>query len=864
MADSLERSRGQSHRAAGFVGRDRELAKIAALLSESVRLVTLIGSGGIGKTWLATEAMRRYRYDTGAAIYWVRLARLARDADEAMVEEEVAQAVVEIDFSSRSAWDVLVDNLIGLSSADGAVPMVLVMDNCEHVLAAAGQVIAELLESVPGLTILATSREAIGWVDEGLVVVPPLTRDQATELFQQRAAAAGMPLGIENAETIADICRHVHYHPLYLRLAAARLRYQPLPGVLRELSGSADDRRLRWSHGPQTGVDSRHRAMGDVIDWSYELCGEQERILLQRMSVFAAGYEANPEDEQDGCAVGAELAAIEEVCADRPPDEHEAVADSAEPTLRQDEIEELLGRLVDRSLVTVHFGADIVRYSLLESIRVFVRERLDERAPAEWRRLQRRHLIHYRTKVVDAQTNWLSPAGQGMVDWARVAWDNLRIAIEASLATPEDAAVGVELAAGLIALRAPMVRGSLREVRQWMQHTLDTARQAGGDNAVTHIQAQALICWAALCQGRREDAEHALQACLAMVIPDPDWRRECDRHELLAPVDFLLGVALMMLDRDPRAIGVLGRAREKYLGYGRDGAAAVSELFEALAAGLLGSVDQAVEIAQRHLDRTTRAGAEAAISWAQLAWAVAATRQGNTDAALTIGRTALACQLEIRDQWGAVWAVHVRMWTLARVVTEMTAAGDSGIGPPSIEIARLVGGTRVLLASIGIEIQGLGPFADATDHAIDVARRALGSDEYEAAVRQGERLRPERREVHSLALGLLNLDRLGRSRTRPAHSSVPWDGLTAAEQEVALLAAAGFANTAIAARRGKSFKTVDAQMATIFQKLMITSRGEIIRFVPSAELERVRAEAAGRPTRRSTGSIRNEHGPRSR
>ncbi|WP_280453777.1 helix-turn-helix transcriptional regulator [Nocardia brasiliensis] len=855
MEGTRPRTHGYLPRAAGFVGRERELTMIAGLLLDRVRFVTLVGPGGIGKTCLAEAASRRLRQSTGASIHWVRLARLGRNADVGMVEEEVAQAVVEIDFSHRSAWDVLVDTLARTDSTSGAMRTVLVMDNCEHVVAAAGQVIANLLESVPGLTILATSREAVGWVDERLVVVPPLSRAQAAALFRQRAAAVGMPIGEDAADNVADICRRVDCHPLYLRLAAARLRYQPLTGVLQELSGTSDDRRMRWSHGPQVGADARHRAMRDVIYWSYELCGEQERILLQRMSVFAAGYETNPEDDHGDQDVGVELAAIEEICAD-PSGGDEGPA----RLLRHDDIEQLLTRLVDRSLVTAHITAHTVRYSLLESIRVFARERLDERALAEWSPLQRRHLIHFRNMVVLAQTNWLSPAEQETLDWARAAWDNIRVAIETSLATATDAALGMEIAAGLIALRAPMFRGSLREVRQWIQRTLDHARETTPETDLRHLLAQALLCWVALCQGGRADAEQALKACLAMSVADSatlDWRRDCGLHvKALPPVDFVWGVALMMIDRDPRAIEVLGRAREKYQHVDRTGPVAVTELFEALAAGLLGSVEQAVGISKRHLDRVTAAGAESAIAWAKLAWAVALTRQGNTASALVIGREALACQLDIRDQWGALWAIHVRIWSLARVVRDLTVAGDPAVAASSTEIAYLVGGTRTLRASIGVEIIGLGPFADATDDAIDVARRALGQDRFESAVRRGERLRPESQEVQSLALGVLNLDQVGGRRAEQLTERTPWDTLTAAEQEVAVLAAAGYANTGIAARRGKSFKTVDAQMTTIFQKLLITSRDEIISFLPAAQLQRARAEAADRPARRAGGTGR--------
>lgn len=854
MVDSRGANPGETRKAASFVGRGRELDKIATGFLDTARMITVTGPGGIGKTWLAAEAAWRYHKATGTPVHWVRLARLPRNAGAAAVEEEVAQSVLDIDFSSRSAWHALVDTLTRTDAVGRELQSILVMDNCEHVLAAAGRVIAELLEAAAGLTVLATSREVVGWVDERVVPVPPLTRGQALALFEQRAEAAGHPpLGAAETAAAAEICRHADHNPLYIRLAAARLRHQPMAAVLRELNGAADDRRMRWSHGPRVGAEARHRGVADVIGWSYELCDERERLLLERMSVFAAGYDANPEDS-DGVSldVGAELAAIEEICAGpgRPTDEY---GDSGLP---REQIEELLERLVDRSLVTVHMAPTRVRYSLLESIRVFARERLAERGGDEWDRLVRRHLLHYRDKVVYAQTNWLSPAEEDMLDWARAAWDNLRVAIEGSVVTPEAAVLGMQTATGLVALRAPMFKGSLREIRRWIESTLRAVQASASQSDIYLILAQALLCWVALCQGERADAEQALEECLAMCFPDPaarpNWRADCDiTLGLPAPVDFVWGVALMMIHRDVRAIGVLARAREKYGRMDRPGAAAVTELFEALAAGLLGSAEQAMAIARRHLDRVTVAGAGSAIAWARLAFAVALTRNGDPTEALTVQRTALECQLAIRDQWGALWAVHMRMWSLTRLITDLTAAGNTDAATTAAtETARLIGGARVLRASVGVELRGLGPFADETDKSIDIARRMLGDEPFEAAERQGARLRPESREIQRLALGSLRLDEVPAERTE---ASARWEALTAAEQEVALLAAAGFANTAIAARRGSSFKTVGAQMTAIFQKLMIGARGEIIQFVPERLRDRVREESARRPARRPPG-----------
>src|SRR5262249_49089506 len=151
-----------------------------------------------------------------------------------------------------------------------------------------------------------------------------------------------------------------------IRLAAARMFHEPLPMILEQLTGESGDVRMRWRHGPQIGSEERHRGIGDVIAWSYELCADKERLLFDRLSVFAPGYDANPQDPGSGVAdVGAELEAIEVVCADDVPMGARSTerGDQARPAvgLARTEIREQLDRLVEQSLVSVHISADTVR-----------------------------------------------------------------------------------------------------------------------------------------------------------------------------------------------------------------------------------------------------------------------------------------------------------------------------------------------------------------------------------------------------------------------------------------------------------------------------------------------------------------------
>jgi ATP/maltotriose-dependent transcriptional regulator MalT len=183
---------------------------------------------------------------------------------------------------------------------------------------------------------------------------------------------------------------------------------------------------------------------------------------------------------------------------------------------------------------------------------------------------------------------------------------------------------------------------------------------------------------------------------------------------------------------------------------------------------------------------------------------------------------------------------------LARIITESIAAGSADgdeLAALATETARLLGGARTLRADLGTDIGALKPFADETDRAIDVARSLLGPEAFAAAEEEGSRLRSELNEVERLALGTLPMNDVSTEDADAIDTLSEWDELTRSEQEVATFAAAGWTNTAIATHRGTSFRTVDAQMTAIFQKLMISSRDDIIRFVPGDLIDQVRKQS---------------------
>ncbi|NEW41543.1 LuxR family transcriptional regulator [Nocardia cyriacigeorgica] len=837
--------------ASDFIGRERELEKIATLLLGSTRLITLIGAGGIGKTRLATEAVHRYHKAKRVSVHWVRLARLPRGADAAAVENELAQSLVSDDFSGRPAWDALADTLTRTDAVGRTVQTILVVDNCEHVLEGAGRVIADLIGAIPGLTVVATSREAIGWVDEYLVPVGSLSGEQALTMFQKRAELTGHSVsGTADHDLATAICRRVHNHPLAIQLAAARLRRQPLSMILRDLTGEASDRRLGWSPGHRVGADGRHQGIRDVIAWSYDLCHDKERLLFERLSVFAAGYDPDPGDA-DACDIGADLEAIEAVCCDE-------AADVGADGIARDEVEGLLDRLVDQSIVSVHLTKDTVRYSLLESFRVFAQQRLRERAGGEeTARFSDRHRRYYRDKVARAGIEWLGPDEQVLLEWARAAWDNLLCAIDSAEATPGEATVGLDIMVGLIALRVPFFKGSLRESRHLAERALAATRDLDPQPVELQVTAMAMIGWISLCQGIPADAERLLDDCVAACVTDPGAVARARREPevdlgLPAPVEFTRGSQLMLTHNDSRAIEVLARARRKFLAAGDRGAASMTEMFEVLATGFVGTPAQALESARRHLDDAGRSGARWEQSWAELSWSLALIKNSDTETALATVRTTLANQLAMRDQWGAVWAVHMYAWALARKIADACGQPPGRDGLPrewALEVAWILGGAGTLRRRLGVDLTNLAPFRAETERAAQISRSVLGEAGFTAAEQEGAMLRPELGEVAALALGTLSLDALPVHHPVRRHRPTRWQELSAAEQDVATLAAAGWTNTAIAARRGSSFKTVDAQMAAIFQKLTITSRDDIIALVPAERRAQVAQEVARRPNK---------------
>lgn len=847
----------------GFVGRELELDRISGLLLRRARLVTLIGPGGIGKTCLAQEALRLLHRARRTPVHGVQLARLAEGADAAAIREAVAEVVLDpMSTAGVSAWDGVIEVLACREVAGRIAQSVLLLDNCEHVLPAVGEVVSELLGSIAGLTVVATSREPVGWVDEQLVEVGPLPADRSLELFRQRAELTGRSVtDPDHIDLATEICAHLHGHPLFIRLAAARMFYEPLPLILRQLTGGADDRRMTWQHGPRAGADSRHRTIGDVIDWSYMLCDEDERLLFGRLSVFAPGRYPQAGRATSANAGGADLEAILAICSDDVvlgTDDTGTAA--AGIRLRRGEIRGLLDRLVEKSLVSVHIADASVRYSLVESLRLYAQQRLAERSgPAgdEPGRLAHRHRSYYRDVLVQARSRARThpeyPGAAAIGDWARNSWEDIRLAIETSLVTPEQAVIGLQISTALIALQVSFTVSPLPTTRRWVETALRSARTSAAWTTDNHLRALSTLAYVTLSEGSGEVGGAMVRECLAGYgveeAAERRLRRDPDSDSPLpAEVEFSWGADLFLRENSVDALVVLARATRSYRDGGDRFGAHLVRTFEALVAGFLAPPDEALAICRRYLAAATVYDSNG-IPWAKIALSVALGRSGHAADALAAANEAVATAT---DHWCSLWAECSRMYALAFSVTDrLTAradtAADRRAAALATEVAQLAGGVVTLGARIGVDVGALTPLARRIDAATTVAREVLGKDAFAAAYERGQLRKPELAGVTAPARPPGG-DSPAR-RLDPAQAQSSWSALTEAEQEVAVLAAAGWPNSAIGARRGTSTKTIDAQMSAIFQKLTIGARDEIRSFVPDDIRERVSAERARRPRR---------------
>ncbi len=452
-----------------FIGREGPIAEVRRLLGDN-RLVTLTGAGGSGKTRMAIEIAGEF----GDA---VRYADLAPITDPDLVPVAVVRALGLPDQPGRSTIETVTRSI-------GDRTMIMVLDNCEHLLDASAELILILLAACPGLTLLTTSREPIGLSGEVTWRVPSLSlADEAIELFTDRARRVKPDFTAvgEDAATLTEICKRLDGMPLAIELAAARVRALSLSEILDSLHD-----RFRLLTGGARRAVRRQQSLGASVDWSHALLTEPERILFRRVAAFMGGFD---------------LEAAQEVCGGG--------------ALPRHQILDQLTLLVDKSLVVAESASGRTRYRLLETVRQYAMEKLGESGEAD--AVRDSHRDHYTSMAALFDTP--TPEGhERLVDRAETEIDNLRAAFAWSLEHNEYE-TALQLACSLNPLW--VVRGRTLEGLTWF----DSSRLSDRGVEVSRaVRARALADNAALrayadTSSGTGQAEEAL--ALARELDDP-------------------------------------------------------------------------------------------------------------------------------------------------------------------------------------------------------------------------------------------------------------------------------------------------------------------------------------------------------
>jgi predicted ATPase/DNA-binding SARP family transcriptional activator len=679
-----------------LLGRQRELEQAAALLSRT-RLLTLTGAGGSGKTRLALELARR----DGREVTWVELAPVS---DPGLVPQQILSALELPEPPARDVLTVVVDALRERT-------LLLVLDNCEHLVDACAAVAEAILRQCPSVSILTTTREALGITGEQTWLVPPLDQRDAVELFAERARAVLPAFSIEphNADDVRRICRRLDGIPLAIELAAARAKVLPIAQIAQRL----DNAFSLLAAGSRT--IPRHRTIRATIEWSYRLISPEEQIVFRRLAVFAGTFSID---------------AAEAVCGG--------------------DVLGVLSALVDKSLVLCDRSAGSARYRLLETVRQFALEKLGE---AGERELVRDRHARFFLALAEAAEPRVFAGASDPPTLLRLDEEiaNLRAAIDA-----EELPAELELRFAYALDWYWFARAHFHEARTRVERAL---RRAAGVDPV--VRARALVAagnaaaWQgdfAAIRGGIDEAVDALRGSgddrafmVALILRGIALALTSDGDQDAAKRDFDESIAIAR--RRGRDVGLAftlywsGVAAQRRL----DWSAARDAFAEAHAIG----VDTGNNPATAH--------PLTALGWTALA-------AGTREEALAAFRRSLELHAEVDDRWGLTQAVEGIAWALltdakpGERLLKLLAAAEAAwlrLGarpgrPPEFEAARdeLV---RRALADERMRVVIASGSAMQYEEMVDLARQVAGAPAAAA--------RPPHSPLRVLALGPLEIYR---------------------------------------------------------------------------------------------------------
>ncbi len=766
----------------GLIGRRAEVAEVRRILSGS-RLVTLTGVGGVGKTRLAQRVATELRRTFPDGAWFVDLAELSDRgllAGELRDPELLAQVVSTVlglrEGSARPPLEMLSRHLAGRR-------LLLVLDNCEHVLDPVAALAYALLRASPGVRILATSREPVNIAGEAIFVVAPLAtpepslatpeprlerdpiRYDAVALFVARAEAAlpDFRLTVENQQTVAEICRRLDGLPLAIELAAVRVRSLAPQQILERVT----DRFALLGRGSRTAAE-RQQTLRACVDWSFELCAKPERTLWNRLAIFTGSFEL---DAAEGICAGDDVPA--------------------------DEVLNLIASMVDKSVLVREEHSTGVRYRMLETVRAYGQDNLVR--SGEYEALRRRHRDWYERLAARARDGWISDR-QGY--WlARLAREhpNLRAAVEFCLSEPGEAEAGLRIVLSLPALYwwSP---GLFGEGRRWLDLAL--AQTTG----VTVPRARALLLGSRLGYARGE-----VDVATRLLAEGQDYAERLDAGAEMSFAAFIRGTTALF--RNQLAVAV--DALEHALALLPD--TAESDLDQRLhvlftlvvAVGVTGDEKRAVayyDEAERITEPRGEAFHRSSAMWAR---GVAAWCQDDLREAVGYESASLRLkQVEgLDDPLGTALCLEVLAWAAAS-------------GHRYRRAATLLGCADPLWTEVGSSITSYGHLIGYHDACHRRSRAALGEAAYQDAYRHGA----------GLTLGETLVYALDEPHTE-AHAEdvhrAALTPLTQREQEVAGLVARGLSNKEIAGALVISRRTAESHVENVLTKLGFTSRAQI-------------------------------------
>jgi predicted ATPase/DNA-binding SARP family transcriptional activator/DNA-binding CsgD family transcriptional regulator len=798
-----------------FVGREREMLETGRLLSMT-RLLSLTGAGGSGKTRLALEAARSLvgAYPDGA---W--LVELAPLSEPELVPQAVATTLGVREQPGSPLLDALLDALRDRE-------MLLILDNCEHLIDAAARLAQALLNSCPRLRVLATSREPLGVAGEvvwrmaplslpattdGGSTVEGLARYEAVRLFVDRARLRlpDFELTKQNAGAAVRVCRKLDGIPLAIELACARMGALAVEQITERLEDS-----LGLLTGGSRTAEPRQRTLRATLDWSHNLLGEAERALFRRLSVFTGGWT---------------LEAAEIVCS----------GDGIE----EDGVLDLLGGLVDKSLVVAEATTGgAVRYRMLEPIRQYAREKLEESGEAD--EVKGRHAAFFLALAEEAEPELAGTRQRLWVEWLEGEHDNLREALSRVLERGE---TDLGLRFGGALWRFWHNRGYLSEGLRWLEQAL-----AGSNPRPARVKALEGMGWLAQLQGDSERAEAAYREMLKL-------SRELDDKGNIATALNSLGTLAVARGDNERATLLLEENLSvlRELENERNTAAKLKRFYALNLLGILainheGDYARGMTLWEESLALAREAGDTHRVGTTISNLGYAALVQGDHERATTLSDEALALAQELGSA-----GVEIVPEALVNLGIAALGLGDHERATASFgealvtsknmgrkpTVINALEGMASLAAALGEATRAarLWGAAEAAREVTDIAlppgeralhephlaaaRSLLGEAAWEEALAEGRKLTLEAAAEYALSREETDPPTIPVPEGPPAGG--PMGKLTRREQAVALLVARGLTNRQISAELGISERTAGNHVGGILRKLGLRSRVQI-------------------------------------